>query len=72
MRQRGEKLGLVMRQGLGVGTPRGLQDRGNAVFYVLFARWSLVTQAWTTGSCPNGSSPSFTHNHRHERLPACA
>ena len=66
-------LGLVMRHGLGVGTPRGLQDRGNAVVAALFALWSLVTHAWTTtGSCPSGSSPSLTPNHRHDRLPACA
>ena len=66
-------LGLVMRQGLGVGTPRGLQDRGNAVVAALFALWSLLTHAWiTTASCPSGSSPSFTRNHRHQLLPACA
>ena len=66
-------LGLVMRQGLGVGTPRGLQDRGNAVVAVLFALWSLMTHTWTAmGSCPSGSSPSFTPEHRHELLPACA
>ena len=66
-------LGLVMRKGLGVGTPRGLQDRGNAVVAALFALWSLVTHVWTTtGSCPSGSSPSFTPSHRHELLPACA
>ena len=66
-------LGLVMRQGLGVGTPRGLQDRGSAVVAVLFALWSLMTHTWTaTRSRPSGSSPSFTPEHRHELLPACA
>lgn len=66
-------LGLVMRHELGVGTPRGLQDRGNAVFAVLVALWSLMTHVWTTtGPCPTGSSPSFAPNHRHELLPACA
>lgn len=65
-------LGLVMRQGLGVGTPRGLQDRGNAVCAVLVALWSLMTHVWTTtGPCPIGSSPTFAPNHRHELLPAC-
>ena len=66
-------LGLVMRKGLGVGTPRGLQDRGNAVIAVLVALWSLIAPPWTlTRTHPSDSSPSFRPTHRHERLPAGA
>ena len=66
-------LGLVMRQGLGVGTPRGLQDRGNAVIATLVALWSLMATPWTfTRTHPRDSSPSFRPTHRHELLPACA
>lgn len=65
-------LGLLMRQGLGVGTPRGLQDRGGAVLAILVALWSLIAHPWTHREPhSSGSSPSFTPNHRHELLPAC-
>jgi transposase len=66
-------LGLVMRKGLGVGTPRGLQDRGAAVIAVLVATWTLIAPLWTCrGRHARGSSPSFTPTHRHDLLPVCA
>jgi len=66
-------LGLVMRQGLGVGTPRGLQDRRNAVIATLVALWSLMATPWAfTRTHPSDSSPSFKPPHRHELLPTCA
>ena len=43
----GFNLGLVMRQLIGVGTPRGLQGRLAAVIGALVALWSLVTAHWT-------------------------
>ena len=43
----GFNLGLVMRQLIGVGTPRGLQGRLAAVIAALIALWSLVNAHWT-------------------------
>ena len=66
-------LGLVMRQGLGVGTPRGLQDCGAAVIAILVAIGALIAPLWTCrGPHARGALPSFTPNHRHELLPVCA
>jgi len=44
-------LGLLMRQLLGVGTPRGLQDRAAAVRTALIAAWTILVHAsapWRT------------------------
>ena len=67
----GFNLGLVMRQLIGVGTPRGLQGRLAAVIAALVALWSLVNAHWTfVGALPSDPPPDFTPRHRHELLPA--
>lgn len=69
----GFNLGLVMRQLIGVGTPRGLQGRLAATITALAALWSLVTDHWTsTGSTPSDPPPSLTLSHRNELLPVVA
>jgi transposase len=67
----GFNLGLVMRQLIGVGTPRGLQGRLAAVIAARVALWSLVNVHWTfVGALPNDPPRDFTPRHRHELLPA--
>jgi transposase len=67
----GFNLGLVMRQLIGVGTPRGLQGRLAAVIAPLVALWSLVNAHWTVvGALPSDPPRDFTPRHRHELLPA--
>ena len=67
----GFNLGLVMRQLIGVGTPRGLQGRLAAVIAALVALWSLVNAHWTfVGALPSDPPRVFTPRHRHELLPA--
>jgi transposase len=67
----GFNLGLVMRQLIGVGTPRGLQGRLATVIAALVALWSLVNAHWTfVGGLPSDPPRTFTPRHRHELLPA--
>jgi transposase len=67
----GFNLGLVMRQLIGVGTPRGLQGRLAAVIAALVALWSLVNALWPfVGALPSDPPRDFTPRHRHELLPA--
>jgi transposase len=67
----GFNLGLVMRQLIGVGTPRGLQGRLAAVIAALVALRSLVNAHWTfVGALPSDPPRDFTPRHRHELLPA--
>jgi transposase len=67
----GFNLGLVMRQLIGVGTPRGLQGRLAATIAALVALWSLVNAHGTfAGALPSDPPRSFTPRHRHELLPA--
>jgi transposase len=67
----GFNLGLVMRQLIGVGTPRGLQGRLAAVIAARVALWSLVNVHWTfVGALPSDPPRDFTPRHRHELLPA--
>ena len=67
----GFNLGLVMRQLIGVGTPRGLQGRLAAVIAALVALWSLVNAHWAfVGTLPSDPPRDFTPRHRHELLPA--
>ena len=67
----GFNLGLVMRQLIGVGTPRGLQGRLAAVIAALVALWSLVNAHWAfVGALPSDPPRDFTPRHRHELLPA--
>jgi transposase len=67
----GFNLGLVMRQLIGVGTPRGLQGRLAAVIATLVALRSLVNAHWTfVGALPSDPPRDFTPRHRYELLPA--
>ena len=67
----GFNLGLVMRQLIGVGTPRGLQGRLAAVIAALVALRSLVNAHWTfVGALPRDPPRDFTPTHRYELLPA--
>jgi transposase len=67
----GFNLGLVMRQLIGVGTPRGLQGRLAAVIAAFVALRSLVNAHWTfVGALPSDPPRDFTPRHRHELLPA--
>jgi len=67
----GFNLGLVMRQLIGVGTPRGLQGRLAAVIGALVALWSLVNAHWAfVGALPSEPPRDFMPRHRHELLPA--
>jgi transposase len=67
----GFNLGLVMRQLIGVGTPRGLQGRLAAVIAALVALWSLVNAHWPfVGALPSDPPRDVTPRHRHELLPA--
>ncbi len=66
----GFNLGLVLRQLIGVGTPRGLQGRLAAAIAALIALWSLVEAPWTSTEPPPHDPPrSFTPNHCYELLP---
>ena len=66
----GFNLGLVMRQLIGVGTPRGLQGRLAAAIAVVVALWTLVEDRWTSiGARPADRRPGFTPSHRFELLP---
>ncbi len=67
----GFNLGLVMRQLIGVGTPRGLQGRLAAVIAAFVALRSLVNAHWTfVGALPSDPPRDFTPRHRHELRPA--
>jgi transposase len=67
----GFNLGLVMRQLIGVGTPRGLQGRLAAVIAALVALRSLVNAHWAlVVAVPSDLPRDFTPRHRHELLPA--
>jgi transposase len=69
----GFNLGLVMRQLIGVGTPRGLQGRLAAAMAVVVALWTVVedmriTIAWQ----PVDTHPACTPSHRLELLPVAS
>jgi transposase len=67
----GFNLGLVMRQLIGVGTPRGLQGRLAAVIAAFVALRSVVNAHWTfVEAVPSDRPRDFTPRHRHELLPA--
>ena len=66
----GFNLGLVMRQLIGVGTPRGLQGRLAAAMAVVVALWTLLEDLWITiGAQPVDTRNGFTPSHRFELLP---
>ena len=69
----GFNLGLVMRQLLGVGTPRGLQGRLAAAMAVVVALWTLVEDLRITiGAPPVDTRHGFTPSHRFELLPVAS
>ena len=69
----GFNLALVMRQLIGVGTPRGLQGRRAALIAALIALWALVTERTTSTEAPPSDLPrSLTRSHRYELLPVIA
>jgi transposase len=69
----GFNLGLVMRQLIGLGTPRGLQGRLAAVLALVVALWTRLLELWHGGTTlfADHSSP-FTPGHSFELLPVGA
>jgi transposase len=66
----GFNLGLVMRQLIGVGTPRGLQGRFAAAIAIVVALWTrLEDMSITVGEQPVETRDAFTPSHRFELLP---
>jgi transposase len=66
----GFNLGLLMRTLIGVGTPRGLQDRLTAVVAIIVALNNHLVDRWrdvraSTVDC----QPQCTPHHRFELLP---
>jgi len=69
----GFNLGLVMRQLIGRGTPRGLQGRRAAVLALVVALWARIVELWRGGTPPSADCSSvFTPDHRFELLPVDA
>jgi transposase len=70
----GFNLGLVMRQLIGLGTPRGLQGRlAEAVLALVVALWTGIVDLWRGGTMPFADySSAFTPDHRFELLPVGA
>ena len=66
----GFNLGLVMRQLIGIGTPRGLQGRVAAAIAVAVALWTLLADRWPSiGARPADRRPLFTPSYCFELLP---
>ena len=67
----GFNLGLVMRDLIGIGTPRGLQGCLAAGMASLIALWTLIQDHWASGG-RDGNNPlrPFTPHQRYELLPA--
>jgi DDE family transposase len=68
----GFNLGLVMRQLIGLGTPRGLQGRLAAVLALVVALWTRIVELWRGGTPSADYSSAFTPDHRFELLPVGA
>ena len=69
----GFNLGLVMRQCLGVGTPRRLQGRLAAAWTVVIALWAHIDAIWGIGDSRSAHrSPCSSSRHRIERLPVAS
>jgi len=69
----GFNLGLVMRQLIGLGTPRGLQGRLAAVLALAVALWTRIVELWRGGMPPStDQSSAFTPDHCFELLPVGA
>ena len=66
----GFNLGLVMRQWIGLGTPRGLQGRLTAVLALVVGLWTRIVEFWRGGMPPSADhSSAFTPDHCFELLP---
>ncbi len=66
----GFNLGLMMRQIVGVGTPRGLQGRLAAAMAVVIALWALLEDRWTTPGARRAIRPLlFTPSRRFALAP---
>src|SRR5882672_106053 len=66
----GFNLGLVMRQLIGLGTPRGLQGRLTAVLALVVVLWTRIVEFWRGGMPPSADhSSAFTPDHCFELLP---
>ena len=69
----GFNLALVMRQLIGVGTPRGLQGRLAATIAACAALWWYLDDHETPArSQPSSPPSSFTPSHRYELFPLVA
>jgi transposase len=69
----GFNLGLVMRQLIGLGTPRGLQGRLAAVLALVVALWTRIVELWRGGTAPSADhSSGFTPDHGFDLLPVGA
>ena len=65
----GFNLGLIMRQLIGLGTPRGLQGRRAAVLALVIALWTRIVEVWRGSTPPFADhSSTFTPDHRFELL----
>ena len=63
-------LGLLMRQAIGVGTPRGLQGRAGQVVAALVALWTTLVAVVGRGyATRHTASTNLTHTSPWERLP---
>jgi transposase len=66
----GFNLGLVMRQLIGLGTPRGLQGRLTAVLALVVVLWTRIVEFWRGGMPPSADhSSAFTPDHCFELRP---
>ena len=69
----GFNLGLVMRQLIGLGTPRGLQGRLTAVLALVVVLWTRIVELWRGAMPPSADhSSAFTPDHCFELLPVGA
>ena len=69
----GFNLGLVMRQLIGLGTPRGLQGRVTAVLALIVLLWTRIVELWRGGMPLSADhSSAFTPDHCFELLPVGA
>ena len=69
----GFNLGLVMRQLIGLGTPRGLQGRQTAALALLVVLWTRIVELWRGAMPPPADhSSAFTPDHCFELLPVGA
>jgi transposase len=69
----GFNLGLIMRQLIGLGTPRGLQGRPAAVLALVVVRWTRIVELWRGCTTPSANhSSAFTPDHRFEPIPVGA